>query len=76
MCPQIPTFYNYKRKDVIKMSLEKKIRWFFEHVKKEITVDDLELLKLGFFDNDGNIVFQKPVVSWRSFNEFLDKKQH
>ena len=41
------------------MSLEKKIKWFFEHVKKEINSDDLELLKIGFFDNDGIAHFIK-----------------
>lgn len=58
------------------MSLEKKIRWFFDHVRKELNADELELLKIGFFDNDGNIVFKKAVVKWRDFREFLDKKQH
>lgn len=56
------------------MSLEKKILWFFDHVRKELNSDELELLKIGFFDNDGNVVFKKAVVKWRDFREFLDKK--
>ena len=60
-------------KKVKKMSLEKKIKWYFEHIKKEINAEDLDILKIGFFDNDGNIVFKKTVVKWRDFREFLDK---
>ena len=58
------------------MSLEKKIEWFFKHQSKVLTPEDLELLKIGFFDNDGNVVFSKAVIKWRDIREFLDKKQH
>ena len=57
------------------MSLEKKILWFFDHVRKELNQDELELLKIGFFDNDGNVVFKKAVVKWRDFREFMDTKK-
>ena len=49
--------------------LEEKIRWFFKNVKKELVLDDLELLKLGFFDNDHNVVFRKDIIRWRKINE-------
>ena len=56
------------------MSLERKIKWFFDTQSETLGRDDLELLKIGFFDNEGNVVFKKAIVKWRDFREFLDKK--
>lgn len=49
--------------------LEQKIRWFFKNQAKKMTLDDFELLKIGFLDNDGNVVFRKDIVRWRKINE-------
>ena len=55
--------------------LERKIRWFFETEKRDMSLDDFELLEAGFFDNEGNVVFKESVIKWRDFREFLDKKR-
>lgn len=56
--------------------LEEKVRWFFKKQAKEMSLDDFELLKLGFFDDKGDVVFAKDVIIWRKINEVYNKKEN